>query len=470
MDASPSAQHDRELKIMRNQKKNNADLADAYSALHAARSLGLVFFPAYDWCISPDHPEREERLLYTQDQLREEGLFDIAGISEHRPEMAAMRDVSRVHFCPPGFEAVVETPHLASAGSAITAGRLTLTGATQKAFALTRPPGHHAMKVVQGGRGFCAVNIEAIMIERLRAEFGVRRVAIVDTDCHHGDGTQDIYWHDPDTLFISLHQDGRTLYPGTGFPGECGGPVAVGSTINIPLPPRTGDDGFLAAVETIVLPVLEQWKADLVINSAGQDNHFSDPITDMRLSARGYARMVARIDPDIAVLEGGYSIQGALPYVNLALILALAGLDYSRVIEPQWREELAATDSATLEYIKRLSELTLARFARPDGIAHGYTRENGHFVRERDIYYDTDGIRERQREELRLCGNCPGLLRIRTRTTDLPWSLCLRLPRGACPECRAAAEEARAEARRRKEAVEYSDPDSDSYERTERGE
>jgi acetoin utilization deacetylase AcuC-like enzyme len=445
------------------EKKERPELADAYSALRAVRSLGLVFFPAYDWGISPDHPEREERLLYTQDQLREEGLFDIAGISEHRPDMATLRDVSRVHFCPPGFAAVVETPHLASAGSAITAGRLVLRGAVEKAFALTRPPGHHAMKVVQGGRGFCAVNIEAIMIERLRKEFGVRRVAIVDTDCHHGDGTQDIYWHDPDTLFISLHQDGRTLYPGTGFPGELGGPLARGSTINLPLPPRTGDEGFLAAVETIVLPILEQWKADLVINSAGQDNHFTDPITDMRLSARGYARMVDRINPDIAVLEGGYSIQGALPYVNLALVLALAGLDFSRVIEPQWREDLAATDPATLEYIKNLGESILDRFARPDGIAHGYTRENGHYVRERDIYYDTDGIRERQREELRICGNCPGLLHIRTRSSRLPWSLCLHLPWGACPDCRAAAEEARSAAGRRKELVEQYDSDSDKY-------
>jgi hypothetical protein len=305
------------------------------------------------------------------------------------------------------------------------------------------------------------------MIERLRRDFGVRRVAIVDTDCHHGDGTQDIYWHDPDTLFISLHQDGRTLYPGTGFTGELGGPMARGSTINIPLPPRTGDAGFLYAVEEIVLPILEQWKAELVINSAGQDNHFTDPITDMRLSARGYARMVARINPDIAVLEGGYSIQGALPYVNLAVILALAGLDYSRVVEPLWREDLAATDSGTLEYIKVLSGTTLSRFGRPDGIAHGYTKENGHFVRERDIYYDTDGIRERQREELRVCGKCPGLLRIRTRAAGRSWSLCLHLPRGACPDCLAAAEEELAAAEKKNERVEFSDQSSDTYERRE---
>lgn len=430
----------------------------------AARSLGLVFFPAYDWAIAPDHPEREERLLYTQDQLREEGLFDIPGIREYRPELAAMRDVSRVHFCPPGFDRIVETPHLASAGSAIRAGRLVLSGETRKAFALTRPPGHHAMRVMQGGRGFCAINIEAVMIERLRREYGVRRVAIVDTDCHHGDGAQDIYWHDADTLFISLHQDGRTLYPGTGFLRELGGPRARGSTLNIPLPPRTGDKGFLYAVNEIVRPVLDQWKPDLVVNSAGQDNHFSDPITDMRLSARGYAAMVEAIDPDIAVLEGGYAVQGALPYVNLAVILALAGMDCSHVVEPLWTGEMARTDPGAMEYIRAMGEKVLELFADP-GPADDYEWRGGFWLRERDVYYDTDGIREMQREELRDCPDCPGLLRIHTRTQNRPWNQCVHVPRQACAVCAEAAEEALRAARKEGQTVEIQDARNDLYSR-----
>jgi acetoin utilization deacetylase AcuC-like enzyme len=435
------------------------------SGPEAANSLGLVFFPAFDWAISPTHPEREERLLYTRDQLREEGLFDVPGILEHRTEMAAMSDVSRVHFCPPGFDNVVEIPHLASAGSAISAANLVMEGKCAKAFALTRPPGHHAMKVVQGGRGFCAVNIEAIMIERLRRDFGVRRVAIVDTDCHHGDGSQDIYWHDPDTLFISIHQDGRTLYPGTGFPHETGGPSAVGRTVNIPLPPRTGDEGFLFAADEIVRPLLDAWKPDLVVNSAGQDNHFSDPITDMRLSARGYARMVRSINPDIAVLEGGYSIQGALPYVNLAVILALAGMDFSRVVEPAWREDLAATAPDCMAYIKRLRDSTLTAFRHPAPAA-GYRRDGGWFTRERDVYYDTDGIHEQQQERLRACGNCPGLLVVRTRTHYSGRTTCIHVPRSACPACAAAGDDARREAERNNEAWEFSNQQQDVYHRS----
>ncbi|MDR2076317.1 MAG: histone deacetylase, partial [Desulfovibrio sp.] len=376
----------------------------------AGRSLGLVFFPAYDWAISPSHPEREERLLYTQDQLREEGLFDIPGISEHKPGLAGFEDLLRVHFAPPGLDQVVDTAHYVSAGSAITAADLVLSGRKDRAFALTRPPGHHAMRVVQGGRGFCNVNIEAIMIERLRRDHGVRRVAIVDTDCHHGDGTQDIYWHDPDTLFNSVHPDGRTLYPGTGAVEELGGPKARGCTLNIPLPPDTGDEGFLLVARRVIRPVLDAWKPDLIINSAGQDNHFTDPIAYMRLSARGYARLMDCINPHLAVLEGGYSIQGALPYVNLAIILAMAGMDYSHVIEPRWEERMSATEPRVLEYIGRLTEKVLTLFRHPDRVNHGYARKNGFWTRERTVYYDTDGIREQQREELFDCSSCPGFL------------------------------------------------------------
>ncbi len=120
---------------------------------------------------------------------------------------------------------------------------------------------------------------------------------MVDTDCHHGDGSQNIYWNDPDTLCISIHQDGRTLYPGSGFHEEFGGPNALGTTLNIPLPPRTSDEGFLYIMKEAILPILSEFKPDLVINSAGQDNHFSDPITDMRFSAHGYATLNEMLSP-----------------------------------------------------------------------------------------------------------------------------------------------------------------------------
>ena len=142
------------------------------------------------------------------------------------------------------------------------------------------------------------------------------RIAIVVTDVHHGDGTQDVFWNDPHTLFISLHQDGRTLYPGTGILHECGGPGALGRTINIPLPPETCDAGYLYAVEHAVLPILEDFKPDFIINSAGQDNHFTDPLANMKLSAQGYAALTRLLNSHVAVLEGGYAIRGGLHYLE----------------------------------------------------------------------------------------------------------------------------------------------------------
>ena len=268
------------------------------------KRTGLIFFPAFDWAISPTHPEREERLLYTQDQVFEEGLLDLDNITEFKPGLATAEDINRIHICVPDAHSVITQSHLISAGGAITAAEKVMRKEVDNAFALVRPPGHHAMRIVHGARGFCNINIEAIMIEYIRHTYGHKRIAIVDTDCHHGDGSQDIFWHDPDTLFISIHQDGRTLYPGSGFSDEFGGPNALGTTINVPLPPNTSDEGFLFTLDNLILPILDEFKPDLIINSAGQDNHYTDPITNMSFTAQGYAILNDRLSPDIAVLEG----------------------------------------------------------------------------------------------------------------------------------------------------------------------
>ncbi len=401
--------------------------------LKATSSLGVIFFPAYDWAISETHPEREERLLYTQDQFREEGLFDVRGITEYRPLRATDQDILRTHFCFPSVEKTCTESHRISAGGAIQAARLVLEQETRHAFALVRPPGHHAMKVVQGNRGFCNINIEAVMVEWIREHYGHKRIAIVDTDCHHGDGTQDVYWHDPDVLFISLHQDGRTLYPGSGFPDENGGPRALGRTINVPLPPNTSDEGYLHAIEQVVLPILADFKPDLVVNSAGQDNHYSDPITNMCFSAQGYARLTEMLKPDIAVLEGGYAIKGALPYVNLGICLAMAGCDYSAVLEPDFNPDRIREEPDTMNYIKRLCrQLPDLYFHPKPGTSE---RAGNFFIRERDIYYDTDNITENQREELKDCDACAGIRIIKSRTHRTGSCLGIELPWNCCPAC-----------------------------------
>ncbi|TVM18287.1 histone deacetylase [Oceanidesulfovibrio indonesiensis] len=403
--------------------------------LEAKNSLGVIFFPAFDWAIEPTHPEREERLLYTQDQLREEGLFDIEGITEYKPEVATRRDVERVHFCLPSVETVATKSHMISAGGAIRAARLVMEKEADRAFALVRPPGHHAMKIVEGNRGFCNINIEAVMIEWIRENFGQKRVAIIDTDCHHGDGTQDVYWHDRNTLFISLHQDGRTIYPGSGFPDELGGPNALGKTLNVPLPPRTADEGFLYVMDELVLPVLEDFKPDIIINSAGQDNHFTDPITNMNFSAQGYAALNERLKPDIAVLEGGYAIQGALPYVNLGICLAMAGVDYSKVYEPDYHPEKVRQDVRSMDTIKRICEDVRNRYFNPPSTPTDGDVNGQWFTRMKDVFYDTDGIRESQVESVVICPDCSGAVKTEVWSTSNPLSLCVEIPMDACDKC-----------------------------------
>jgi acetoin utilization deacetylase AcuC-like enzyme len=409
----------------------------------SAGRLGVVFFPAFDWAISATHPEREERLLYTRDQLQEEGIFDIPGIREYRPEFATPSDIARAHFCLPNVAAVSTDSHLAAAGAAITAARLVMEKRESRAFSLARPPGHHAMRVVHGNRGFCNINNEAVMVEYIRdhwprADGRHLRIAIVDTDVHHGDGSQDIFWNDPHTLFISLHQDGRTLYPGSGFPREYGGPGALGRTINIPLPPETSDEGYLYAVEKAVLPMLAEFNPDIVINSAGQDNHFTDPLANMRLSARGYAALNSLLKPDIAVLEGGYAIRGALPYVNTGICLALAGLPHEDIREPDWSPSFARQRPETGRHIAEVCEKALRLFRSPPAHPAEGKEEDGYWVRQRRIFYDTDMLSESQLEGWRLCRECSGLGRIETKSDRVERSLCILIPRHACPACRKA--------------------------------
>ncbi|MFO7750808.1 MAG: histone deacetylase [Desulfobacteraceae bacterium] len=432
--------------------------------LKANKKTGLVFFPAFDWAIDPTHPEREERLLYTQDQVREEGIFDIEGIEEYKPELVSAGDIQRVHFCVPDEASVTTQSHLISAGGAKTIARAVMDGEVNNGFALVRPPGHHAMRVSHGGRGFCHINMEAVMVEYIRQKYKVKRVAIVDTDCHHGDGTNDIYWHDPDTLFISIHQDGRTMYPGSGFPRELGGPNAKGTNLNIPLPPSTGAQGYLYILENTILPAIEAFKPEIIVNSAGQDNHYSDPLTNMKFTAQGYADLTRLLKPDIAVLEGGYAIEGALPYVNLAIILAMAGMDYSRVVEPDFNAKRLEQADHITKTIRQTSNTVNDFFAKREEMREKAGRHGEIQERHKEIYYDTDNIFERQKEKIRICRDCAGALEIDSRASSGNHALAVHIPFNACKSCREAGQEMFETADRKKfDAVFLQDRPSDRY-------
>lgn len=403
--------------------------------LRAKNKLGLVFFPAFDWAISETHPEREERLLYTQDQIFEEGIEDIDGIQFFNPFMAEEKDILRVHFPIPDVQSRVTESHLIAAGGAIRAGEAVLKGDVDKSFALVRPPGHHAFKVVYGDRGFCIVNIEAVMVEYLRDKFGPLKVAIIDTDAHHGDGTEDIYWNDPNTLFISFHQDGRTLFPGTGFIEDFGGPNAFGYNINIPLAPETGEEGFLHVLDHVVLPILDDFKPDIIINSAGQDNHYTDPLTNMNFTAQGYAKLNEKLNPDIAILQGGYSIEGALPYVNTGIILAMAGLDYSEVIEPDYEPMKLRQSYDVTMYTEKISREIMKRWKNRETLKKKNIGSKDLIQKKRQIYYDTDGILETQTQNYPVCHDCSGYFFIDSKNDRGNHILGITIPLDACRNC-----------------------------------
>jgi acetoin utilization deacetylase AcuC-like enzyme len=205
-----------------------------------------------------------------------------------------------------------------SAGGAVDAVGAVLSGAAQNGLAAVRPPGHHAMP--DHGMGFCLLGNIAIAARYAQKHFGIERILIVDYDVHHGNGTEAMFYDDPSVLFISTHQ--YPLYPGTGAATDIGAGEGEGYTINVPLPPGSGDSTYAAVFEQIVWRAAERFQPELVLVSAGFDAHWTDPLAAMRLTLNGYAHLTREVirmadqfcgGKIVVVLEGGYDL-GALSY------------------------------------------------------------------------------------------------------------------------------------------------------------
>jgi acetoin utilization deacetylase AcuC-like enzyme len=230
---------------------------------------------------------------------------------------------------------------LNAAGGGIAVAREVWQGKSRTGFAITRPPGHHATP--QRGMGFCLLNNIAIAAEDLisEAETGVsqaERLAIIDIDLHHGNGTQDIFWKRGDVLYISTHQ--WPLYPGSGRLKETGAGPGEGCTVNFPLPPFTGDEGFEIVMSDLILPLLDRFKPQMLLVSFGFDIHWLDPLGQLMVAAQGCRSLIAKLTSwadencsgKIALfLEGGYDLDAAS---------ACAQAVVSALLELPWKDPL----------------------------------------------------------------------------------------------------------------------------------
>ncbi|HTI14904.1 MAG TPA: class II histone deacetylase [Dictyobacter sp.] len=255
-------------------------------------------------------------------------IAGIAACSQGEVPAGVWGEVDEDTILSPGsFEAA-----LYAAGGAMNAVDAVLRGQVTNAYALLRPPGHHATR--NQALGFCVFNNAVMAAYHAKQVYGLERILIVDWDVHHGNGIQDAFYEDPEVLFISLHQ--QNWFPKeSGELAQVGVDAGRGYTINIPLPPGTGDRGYLAAFDQIIIPVAESYRPQLIIIASGQDANWLDPLAHMMMTMQGFytlsQRMVALAERMcqghlVMLQEGGYSAS-YVPYCAAATVEPLLGVD-----------------------------------------------------------------------------------------------------------------------------------------------
>jgi len=295
--------------------------------------VGYVYDPIYLKHDTGEHVENAGRLEAIISRLEETGLKQ--QLTPIKPRIASVEELSLVHqkqhishiqdvakkgggwldadtvMSPDSYQVA-----LYAAGGAIVATEAVMDGKVNSAFALVRPPGHHATP--RQAMGFCLFNNIAVAAEHALTRYKLERILIIDFDVHHGNGTQEIFYDHPGVMYISTHE--YPFYPGTGSVEETGRGAAKGATVNIPLPAGCGDNEYLQVFEQIIIPAARRFEPQLILVSAGYDAHWADGIALMQVSVSGFAQM-ARIIKGLAnelcdgrlvfSLEGGYHL-GAL--------------------------------------------------------------------------------------------------------------------------------------------------------------
>jgi acetoin utilization deacetylase AcuC-like enzyme len=295
------------------------------------------------------HPERPERVEMIRTALWESDLWDkfpklpATGINDdlllsvHSPAYLNLLEMTckrAGHLDPDTFttNATWDLAHQA-AGGAISVASAVWEGKARHGFALTRPPGHHAMR--GQGMGFCLLNNIAIAAEHLIRNCHVEKLSIVDLDLHHGNGTQDIFWTRGDVFYISTHQS--PFYPGTGGVEDIGSGPGEGWTANFPIPPGSGDIAFLTIMDELILPLLDQKNPQIILVSYGFDPHWLDPLGQLLLTADGYGKLIRKLchwadmhcGGRVAIfLEGGYDLNAGKT-CSLSVVSAMLGIEWN---------------------------------------------------------------------------------------------------------------------------------------------
>lgn len=306
----------------------------------------VIFYPeGHQAHYELGHPERPERVETIRQALEAVGWWD--RYPHLQPLPVPTRLLESIHdpaylsqlqaACARGQHLDMDTYTtpaswqlaLNAVGGAMAVSAAVWGGAARRGLALTRPPGHHATS--RRGMGFCLLNNVALAAQYLLSDHGAQRLAIVDLDLHHGNGTQDIFYRRGDVFYISTHQS--PLYPGTGSLQETGAGAGEGTNANFPLPPGSGDGAFQEIMQTLILPLLDRFQPQMLLVSFGFDTHWRDPLGHLQLTSAGYASLISSLatwaDAHCAgrialYLEGGYDLEAAAA-CGLSVTAALLG-------------------------------------------------------------------------------------------------------------------------------------------------
>ncbi len=348
-----------------------------------ARTALIFSSKYYEHDTGKNHPETAKRLKTIMTELGKSGLLTTGKCNLLEPYKAGPETIQLVHaaeymklveaVCKSGgglidLEDTIVSPRsyeiaLLAAGGVVKAADLVMHGNYTNAFALVRPPGHHATRF--RGLGFCIFNNVAIATRYIIEEFGLRRIMILDIDAHHGNGTQETFYDTDKVLYASLHEDPRS-FPGTGFANETGEGEGLGFNVNIPLPFRTGDEIYLKALREIVVPIARQYRPQAVLVSAGFDAHHADPVGNLALTTSCIQRIFDIIIREasrscqgklLCVLEGGYNTR-IVGKLAVSAIAKISGSNYT-----VGKESLTVDKSANQQAAKILKEVI--RIQRP---------------------------------------------------------------------------------------------------------